>query len=593
MALTRREFLAASAAAPLLLSAGSGRASVKPKPAFRRGGAIHTMMNWGALVEGAPGTYAARPFDAPRNEFPILLVDSFAQAGFDYVRLTLDVGPFMQLQGSDREALHKRLLDNIALFHARGLGVIVDCHPVEQVPTYSVQSILDDLQGPVFAGYTEMVGRLAALLSGVTTGRIALELMNEPAMDNTRHSTQVKVWGAAQLVLHDAARRAAPDLTLVLTGADYGGISGLTDLDPAPYRGSDVLYSYHYYMPLSFTHQGIDPGSLDYDFAPWIVDLPYPAGALAPDEIARRVEARIASYPGLDAAGKTAARRQANRVLGEFFADPWDGERVAADFARVTDWAARNGIAHERIVLGECGVTRRGPDFTGAPPESRRRWLADVAGLASAAGFGWALWEINGREFGIMDPDNPTRVDPEIVAAVGPDRLRPDQEEARASAAGAPVAASSFPQQRQIDMLDIVGEPRVVAIGLDPCGSLGPHGLGLAGVAEEARHALGHRLAGKRGDDPGPAAVYHLALVVVDGGHDRPRHRQVFDQLGGRGHLLGGVHLERRETYIDAADIGERLGERQAAGEDDAVAHAELRRGAYRRFRAHIRAPFR
>jgi hypothetical protein len=242
--------------------------------------------------------------------------------------------------------------------------------------------------------------------------------MNEPVMRDTSHRTQVIVWRAAQLVLHDAARRSALDLPLVLTGADYGGISGLTDLDPSPFIDSNTLFSYHYYMPLSFTHQGIDFGTADAPTAPYVVGLPYPYDAVPAKEIAAGIEARIASDAALDAVGKTAARNHARRILEGFLSDGWNRERIESDFAEVEAWADRNGVGRDRILMGEFGATRRTAGFTGAADLDRRRWFSDVTHLAQAGGFAWALWGIDSREMGIDEVDDKDRVDRDIVAAL-------------------------------------------------------------------------------------------------------------------------------------------------------------------------------
>jgi hypothetical protein len=237
-------------------------------------------------------------------------------------------------------------------------------------------------------------------------------------MRDTSHRTQVIVWRAAQLVLHDAARRAAVDLPLVLTGADYGGISGLTDLDPSPFIDSNTLFSYHYYMPLSFTHQGTDFGTADAPAAPYVTGLPYPYDAIPAKDIAAGIEARIAADTTLDDAGKTAARNHARRILQGFLSDGWNRERIDSDFAGVEAWADRNGVARNRIVMGEFGVTRRTAGFTGAAAADRKRWFSDVTHLAKARGFGWALWGIDSHEMGIDEADDKDRVDRDIVAAL-------------------------------------------------------------------------------------------------------------------------------------------------------------------------------
>ncbi|MET3662903.1 glycoside hydrolase family 5 protein [Aquamicrobium ahrensii] len=415
MSLNRRQFLSLSAGALAVLPRDA--AAQTTRRLLHRGAGIHNMMNWGILQEGSATRYAPRPFETPRNAFPEALAREFAAAGFDFIRLSLDVGPFMQLQGSDRTALERKLLANIGRLHALGLDVLVDCHPVEQVPLYSPQSILEDLESPLFGEYRAMIVRLAAMLANVRTGRVVLELMNEPLMNNAAHRTQVMVWGAAQLSLHDAARRAAPDLPLMLTGAHYGGISGLNDLDPSPYADSNVLYSYHYYMPLSFTHQGVDYGTPDAATSPYVSDLPYPYDAIPVEEIEAALEARIAAAP-LDAGAKAAAREHAQSILGRFLADGWNRQRIEDDFAIVAKWADRHAIARERIVMGEFGVTRRSGKLMGAAEIYRRRWMSDVTHVAASHGFGWSIWDLNSYQMGISRFDDETRLDRELVSVL-------------------------------------------------------------------------------------------------------------------------------------------------------------------------------
>ncbi|MFC5385881.1 glycoside hydrolase family 5 protein [Aquamicrobium segne] len=415
MSFSRRQFLSLSAGALVVVPHRAAAAGTKKAP-FRCGAGIHNMMNWGILQEGSNDRYLARPFETPRNAVSETLLSELAKTGFDFIRLSLDVGPFMQLQGVDRTALEKKLVGHIERMHALGLDVLVDCHPVEQVPLYAPQSILSDLEGPLFDEYKKMIMRLTALLAQMgSTGFVALELMNEPLLDNARHRTQVMVWGAAQLALHDAARRVSSDLPLMLTGAHYGGISGLNDLDPSPYSGSDVFYSYHYYMPLSFTHQGMDFGNPDAPAAAYVSDLPYPYDAVPPDEISAALKQRI-EQARLDAPAKEAAHRHAQTILKGFLADGWNRSRIEDDFAIVAKWADRNGIAPERIVMGEFGVTRRSDKMTGAAEKDRRRWMRDVTQAAVARGFGWSVWDLNSYQMGICLADDENRLDHELIS---------------------------------------------------------------------------------------------------------------------------------------------------------------------------------
>lgn len=416
MNFNRRSFLSLSTAA--LLPAVAGKAHARtPDRLFHRGVGIHNAMNWGSLKPGSTSRYQPRPFEEPRSALPEALAKELVPAGFDFVRLSLDAGPFIQLQGSDRAALERKLVSNIERLHAIGLNVLVDCHPVEQVPLYSVQSILSDLEAPLFADYRAMIVRLASLLAGLPANRVALELMNEPALANAGHRTQVMVWAAAQLSLHDAARRAAPDLPLMLTGGHYGGISGLNDLDPYPYSDSNVLFSFHYYFPIAFTHQGVDYGFPDAPSAGYISDLPYPFDAVPPAQIEAALEARIAALD-MEPHARAAANEHARRILRDFLAEKWTRERMAKDFALIAQWADRNAIARHRIVMGEFGVTKRSDRLVGAAGTYRKRWMGDASELAQTNGFGWSIWDLNSYQMGISRLDDENRLDSDLLAAL-------------------------------------------------------------------------------------------------------------------------------------------------------------------------------
>ena len=107
------------------------------------------------------------------------------------------------------------------------------------------------------------------------TSKLALELMNEPQYGWDAPTTER--WQRMLELLHQGARAQAPDLLLVVTGARGGDATGLKALDPAPFAASNVLFSFHYYEPHDFTHQGVvspNPSASHWRF---ISGLPYPA----------------------------------------------------------------------------------------------------------------------------------------------------------------------------------------------------------------------------------------------------------------------------------------------------------------------------
>src|SRR5207302_10652971 len=72
---------------------------------------------------------------------------------------------------------------------------------------------------------------------------------------------------------YSTIRKGAPKLLLVLDGGEQGNLEGTTTLDGFS-DDPNILFSFHYYKPWQFTHQGL-PGMA----AQYLTDVPYPARA--------------------------------------------------------------------------------------------------------------------------------------------------------------------------------------------------------------------------------------------------------------------------------------------------------------------------
>lgn len=413
--LTRRGLLAAAAGVATLAAASPLRAA---GPVFRRGASIHNLLNW-ATVEPADKTrFAWPPFAGPAHQTPDAILRNLVRAGFDFIRLTIDPGPFLQFEGEKRDALDGMLLTQVRRLLDAGFGVIVDFHPVSQVPAYAPELITAALGSPLFTAYADMLARIAGRLSALETPRVALELMNEPQYGWDAGSTAR--WQAMLAELHARARQAAPKLPIVLSGARGGDKDGLLALDTAPFRGSDVWWTFHYYAPHVFTHQGVKADQGDARFWRYISSLPYPAAgadrAATLDHIARQ----IAAEPGLSAAQRGAALRGAKAAATAYLDSGFDRAAIWRDFRTVSDWAARSGVDRSRILLGEFGVTRTYGPYRAADDGARERWLTDVRVEAEANGFAWALWAVTGYGgMALVETDDATTFDAVQLRALG------------------------------------------------------------------------------------------------------------------------------------------------------------------------------
>lgn len=276
-------------------------------------------------------------------------------AGFDHVRIPVDptlIGwrPTKTLEATRLAQLEQAVANALAA----GLDVIVDISPDDKTKD-SIES-----ENAVFKSYSEMLGTLARPLARLPRNRIALELLNEPQFYGWNGGR----WQSMQAQLIASVRAVAPDLTLIAMGNKGGSLAGLADLESYP--DPNVIYSFHYYSPFIFTHQG----------ASWS-----PAGIFAhvlyPSELA------LQSPPAILPIDKSVKR--ARSTLDDYLNGDWNATTIAARLMLAGDLAKGRNI---RIICDEFGVIRDNVD-----PASRNRWLHDVRTALERMNIGWTVWE--------------------------------------------------------------------------------------------------------------------------------------------------------------------------------------------------------
>ena len=152
-----------------------------------------------------------------------------------------------------------------------------------------------------------------------------------------------------------AIRAVDPDTPIILDGGWYAkptGVQCLTAIDDP-----HVLYAMHMYEPYRYTTGRLNGGRL--------------------------------SYPGvLPYAGRE---------------ERWDADRVARHLQPMFDWADRQGVARNRIILGEFGGDRQ--------VQGCAAYLTDVMAAAEAGGAHWAFYSFREDVWDAMDyelGDGPT-----------------------------------------------------------------------------------------------------------------------------------------------------------------------------------------
>jgi hypothetical protein len=308
--------------------------------------------------------------------------------GFSFVRTPVDPEPLMRSDGLDGAALAclDRALD---LVLSQELAVIVDLHPKNDFK----RSILES--DSALEAYAQFLNSLAAHLASYDREALALETLNEP-FDPGPGSSEWD-WNGIQRRLWAAARRGAPGHTLVVTGDSWSRIEGLTRVELLP--DTNLIYTFHFYEPELFTHQGANWGSFARGFFPFLVDIPYPSSRERMEEVIPRI---------VDAIQDDDVRAAAKKQLEEYAFDPWNKQRIHGRISIAARWADSLGV---HGLAGEFGVYR-----PKAPQQDRAAWLHDVREVLEEFGLGWAMWEHRGG-FGLLDADQ--KVDSAVAAALG------------------------------------------------------------------------------------------------------------------------------------------------------------------------------
>ncbi|GAB4376829.1 MAG: glycoside hydrolase family 5 protein [Elainellaceae cyanobacterium] len=302
--------------------------------------------------------------------------------GFRHVRLPLDPDVLFDLEHPATLSQNLEYLDAaIDLILTYNLAVIIDLHPTSDFK----QQLYTN---PDFA---EAVGEfwftLAEHLSRFSPEYVFLEVMNEPATEDPQ------TWYAIQAKLLAEMRRGAPEHTLIASanmrvGETWSDIEGLKAL--APIADTNIVYNFHFYKPMSFTHQGAEWGEQAWQH---LHNVPYPSN-----------EAIVASVL------PTIADETARQWLQHYGEEQWNAEKIAAWIAQAGTW----GRSHQvRVTCNEFGVYRKVAD-----PESRSAWIRDVRTSLEANQIGWAMWEYDAG-FGLVQQTDAVRTPrPEIVNAL-------------------------------------------------------------------------------------------------------------------------------------------------------------------------------
>jgi aryl-phospho-beta-D-glucosidase BglC (GH1 family) len=352
--------------------------SSEVQTAFARAQHLRHGINASEWFAQSAGDYSAARTGRYTDAGDIALM---AKLGFDNVRLSIDPVPLEQApvgkDGFNADFLGR--LDTIVnAILADGMAVQIDIHPE---PEYKQQVRTSDA---AVDQTTALWRRLAAHYATRNPEMVFFEIMNEPAVSDRYR------WAGIQARLAAAIREAAPKNTIIATGPNYSGIHDLLTLSPLP--DGNVIYNFHTYDPMQFTHQGASWAGA------WMGTthgIPYPATESSMPELLKQVP---------DASDRS--------ELESYWLDHWDAHRIRLIVDEAAAWAEAN---HVPLICNEFGVYRVHADAA-----SRMNWIHDMRTALEADGIGWTMWDYRGG-FGVVwkEDGQPAKVDPAVVEALG------------------------------------------------------------------------------------------------------------------------------------------------------------------------------
>lgn len=318
------------------------------------------LSEWFAQVYDPKG-YTKEHFQSWTTAQDIALIKAM---GFDHVRLSVNPEPMFRRNHADEipSDYLAYVDDAVKMILDQGLAVILDVHPESD---FKAKLSQDDFVEQ-FADYWRA---LARHYSAFDPDHLFFEILNEPEMSDRYR------WYGIQAKLAAAIREAAPRHTIIATGALWSADDQLLFLEPL--RDTNVIYSFHFYEPHVFTHQGATWGVNHWHF---LKGLPYPSdpqsaqkvAALEPDPLNRLYVARYGM-------------------------DRWNSDRIGAEISQVSQWAKLKGVP---VICNEFGVFRKNAD-----PNDRVAWLRDVRTSLENHGIGWTMWDYSGS-FGVVTKQN-------------------------------------------------------------------------------------------------------------------------------------------------------------------------------------------
>ena len=293
-------------------------------------------------------------------------ISDIARMGYDHVRVPIDYCLLEDEEGKPLETGFRYLEQCRKWCRTHGLNMLIDLH---ECYGYSFDPLKKDMDRSRFFYDKALQARFLALWRRIAERfaddpeHVAFEPLNEVVPAEVADA-----WNQVAAEYIRMMRGIVPDSWLVIGGVCYNNVLSVPLLHFP--LDDHIVYNFHCYEPLIFTHQG----------AYWVEHMPSDFRIGYPKSLAEYREA--GSFLTKELAGAV-YHKDIHEIGRDFFEDI---------FRPAIEKAAKDCVP---LYCGEYGVI----DL--AAEEDKERWLQDIRAAFDAHGIGSALWNYKEKDFGI------------------------------------------------------------------------------------------------------------------------------------------------------------------------------------------------
>lgn len=292
-------------------------------------------------------------------------IEKISKAGFDHIRLPIDYNLLQDEKGEFISENFKYIDCCIEWVRKYNLNMVLDLH---KTAGYSFDAgeneegfFYDDKMIEQFLSLWKELARRYAKNHEF----MAFELLNE-VVEEADNKPWMKI---ARQAVKDI-REYSTEINILI--GSYWNNSVLTVKHIDPPFDSNIVYNFHCYEPLLFTHQG----------AYWIPGMPEDLRVPYPVDLAEYNEK-------CDMFGENF--HFTNWAIGK---DGFNIDYYERLFASAIEYAEKMGV---KMYCGEFGVIDR------ADEQSKKRWFNDINKVFDRHGIGKAVWSYKKMDFGIFE----------------------------------------------------------------------------------------------------------------------------------------------------------------------------------------------